>query len=259
LIPAKEYLSSLPTLVRLTGKTLVIGDLHADLDSTTRAIRKFKRGDYENILFLGDYTDRGEESIATINLLLGLMLQSPERVHLLRGNHEILWVNSKHGFLQELEEKGMEALHRMYNDLFSYLPVAAIIDDLVFAVHGGIPEGRPSLSVLRRIPRHFMKPDETTDRYILEMMWNDPTEDTDGFAPNRYRNRLKVYGKKAFKEFMDGNGLEKLVRGHQRWPEGSKYFFGKRLLSIFSCKSYIQEQVTKAAVVEGSSLKVLPL
>lgn len=256
---ARGHLSTLPNVISIEGRTLAIGDLHGDLETVTRAVKKFERGEYRNILFLGDYIDRGEDSRETMDLVLRLMLKHTEKVHLLRGNHEILWVNSKHGFKDELYTKGLGHLHQTYNEIFAFMPLAAIVNGSVLGVHGGIPEGLPRISAIQRLPRNYEDPDDHASRTMLEMLWNDPTDEHDRFAPNTYRGVWKVYGAGAFDEFMERNGLGVLVRGHQRWNEGFRYFFDRRLLSVFSCKSYVPEQVTKAAVIDGSNIKVVAL
>jgi len=257
--PAKDHLSTLPSLVRLQGRTLGIGDLHGDLDTATKVIRKYKRGDYRNLLFLGDYIDKGKENVATIDLLFELMLKERDRVFLLRGNHEILSVNAKQGLKGELEDKGMGQLHGLYNEVFSVMPVAAVIDGAVFAVHGGIPEGIPGLSDIRAIKKGIQDPEMDPDPLLTGLLWNDPDDSIDLFAPNEHRGQGDLYGPKAFRGFMDRNGLERMVRAHQRHKGGYAYFFDKGLVSIFSCKSYDPNQETKGAVVEGSNITVVPL
>lgn len=257
--PAAEALSRLPNIIEVKGTTLVIGDLHGDVGKATDAIRKFRRGDYDNILFLGDYVDRGTDSAATIDLLLGLKLQEGDRAHLIRGNHELLWVNSTFGFKDELERLGRGRLHRHYNEAFASMPFAALIDGTVLAVHGGIPEELPSLNDLGAVDRFLTEPDDVRDSLLLGTMWNDPSEECEGFCDNDYRGIWRVYGRAPFDNFMERNGLERLVRGHQRWPQGHMHFFDGRLVSVFSSTSYPGPVETKALVVDGDKMEVVPL
>lgn len=256
---AKEHLLSLSNVIEIDGRTLVIGDLHADMVSTTSAIRKFKRGDYDHILFLGDYVDRGKENMATVNTLFGLMLKEKDKAHMLRGNHEIKWVNTKHGLLHELEEMNMAELHNDLNDMFSKLPVAAIVGGKVFATHGGVPMELPTISEIQAQNRDFQDHDEDRDSLLLGLMWNDPNEVIDDFSPNEKRGRMYYFGKRALNNFLEKNGLESFVRGHERWIDGCKYLFDKKLLSLFSSKSYNRPIKTKAAIIDDGNIEVVPL
>ena len=105
----------------------------------------------------------------------------------------------------------------------------------------------------------MIEPDESRDRAFLGLLWNDPTEGALGFGHNDYRGYMRTFGSRVFHEFCDKNGIERFVRGHQRWPDGYRYFFDEKLLSIFSCASYSPDVRTKAAIVEGSNLKIVDL
>ncbi|OHT00044.1 hypothetical protein TRFO_33324 [Tritrichomonas foetus] len=100
---ASEVLQKKPTLLNLTGEFYVIGDLHGNIRDLLRILvaARFQVTDVK-LLFLGDYVDRGEFSIEVISLLLAMMIQFPDRVFLLRGNHEFAEVNEKYGFRDQL-------------------------------------------------------------------------------------------------------------------------------------------------------------
>jgi serine/threonine-protein phosphatase PP1 catalytic subunit len=257
--PARKLLTPRPSLIRLSGPTLVVGDLHGDLRAVTSAVNIFRSKGPSNLLFLGDYVDRGPDSWPVLELLFGEMLKDPDHVHLLRGNHETLWVNEEHGFKDELQRRKLLELHLPINDVFSLLPVAAVLDNLVFAVHGGVPETLTSLDMIKGLKKGVIEPDDKKDALLLGLMWNDPKEGSVGFGPNDYRGYMRTFGIDAFKAFLERNGLERMVRGHQRWKEGYRYFFDEKLLSIFSCASYSPQVRTKAALVEGTNITIIDL
>jgi serine/threonine-protein phosphatase PP1 catalytic subunit len=98
-----------------------------------------------NYLFLGDYVDRGKQSIETICLLMAFKIKWPENFFLLRGNHESEIVNRLYGFYDECKFiiiKGRRRynikLFKLFTVMFNWMPVSAIIDNKIFCVHGGI-------------------------------------------------------------------------------------------------------------------------
>lgn len=83
-----------------------------------------------NYLFMGDFVDRGFYSVETFLLLLALKVRYPERIHLIRGNHESRQITQVYGFYDEcLRKYGSVNVWRYCTDIFDYIPLAAIVDE----------------------------------------------------------------------------------------------------------------------------------
>lgn len=106
-----------------------------------------------NYLFMGNYVDIEGQSVETICLLLAYKIKYPENFFLLRGSHEIERVNRDLGFYSECGKKGGTALWETFNGVFDCLPLAAIIADGIFVVHGGLSPDLTSMEQIRQVTR----------------------------------------------------------------------------------------------------------
>ncbi|KZV32378.1 hypothetical protein F511_03661 [Dorcoceras hygrometricum] len=135
---AEQLFMNEPTVLQLKAPVKLFGDLHGQFGDLMRLFDEYgfpsTAGDitYIDYLFLGDYVDRGQHSLETITLLLALKIEYPDNVHLIRGNHEAADINALFGFRIECIERmgesdGIWAWTR-FNQLFNYLPLAALIE-----------------------------------------------------------------------------------------------------------------------------------
>jgi len=227
---------------------LFVGDTHGDLESAVRA-----RGLAERlggtVVLLGDYVDRGPRQVETLSFVLAWRLAEPERVVLLRGNHESPITNPYYGFLRALSDLYGASVYGRVSRLFAQLPYAALIGEEIFAVHGGVPKGLERAQSVAELPKGDLNPDHPV---ALQLLWNDPDEAVEEFAPSPRGPGIFRFGEAAFRRFVDNSGLKLVVRAHEFFPEGVRAFFGGGLLSVFSCRFY---GGTPAAVVVEEDLQ----
>ncbi|MBU7037285.1 MAG: metallophosphoesterase [Theionarchaea archaeon] len=240
-----------PSLIKVeAGPSYVVGDLHGDFEALKYIYRVWKKKKAANIIFLGDYVDRGSQQLETINFVLAMKVLFPDRVFLLRGNHETPSVNSYYGFSSACRERFQLQAKKMYNEynvLFSYFSPALLFKRILL-LHGGIPKG---ISRLQEIA-DLKKGDLNVDTMILgQILWNDPSERHPGFEFNWARGIHYTYGEKVFTDFLETHHVDGVVRGHEVFSEGYKYFFDDRLLSIFSSPDYEMGNRAKIAYLSG--------
>jgi diadenosine tetraphosphatase ApaH/serine/threonine PP2A family protein phosphatase len=188
---------------------------------------------YDGVVFLGDYADRGPEQIENFQHVLSAFIEAEGKVLLLRGNHEDMSVSRHYGFHDLLLERYGPGMVDSVSRFFRRLPLA-FLSGKVLAIHGGIPRDGLLVADLE----HYSVPDDIWENGVIaHLLWNDPSDEVAGWGPNFRGPGIFEFGKDAFREFMDRNGLALLVRGHQAFQEGYREFFGGKLLSVFSVPS----------------------
>lgn len=146
-LKSREIFLQQPILLELEAPLKICGDIHGQY---TDLLRLFEYGGFPpeaNYLFLGDYVDRGKQSLETICLLLAYKIKYPENFFLLRGNHECASINRIYGFYDECKRRYNIKLWKTFTDCFNCLPIAAIIDEKIFCCHGGLS---PDLQVINK-------------------------------------------------------------------------------------------------------------
>lgn len=250
---AGEIFSKEPQLLRRGDDFLLVGDIHGDFDSVAKAFEIAEKEGLD-LIFLGDYVDRGERQIESIAMLLERKLSWRDRLIMLRGNHESMEMNRWYGFYSVVTSQYGRELYLEFAKLFSQLPYAALINDEIFCVHGGLPEGMNRVEEVEEFSKGEIDP---VYRKAVELVWNDPCEDIEHFAPSWRGGGAKLFGRRAFENFMETNKLEIMIRAHEPQDIGYGYLFDGRLLSVFSCRYYGIPPA--AALIKGSEIKIIYL
>jgi len=234
---ASKLFETESSLLEIEGsKFLFVGDTHGDFNSTKKIVKLFLDGKYNYIVFLGDYVDRGISQIENINYVLCLKLFYPESVILLRGNHETPLANLYYGFYYEILRKLDKKFYDLYSELFAKMPYAVLANNHILALHGGIAENLKTIQQIENIEKNLI---DVRDPMVLQILWNDPSDDVLGFQPSMRGPGIRVFGKDIFEEFAKKNDIELMIRAHEVFSEGYRYFFEGKLLSIFSARNYV--------------------
>ncbi|TMW56497.1 hypothetical protein Poli38472_006507 [Pythium oligandrum] len=234
---AREVFLSQPMLLELEAPIKICGDIHGQYYDL---LRLFEYGGFPpdaNYLFLGDYVDRGKQSLETICLLLAYKIKYPENFFILRGNHECASINRIYGFYDECKRRYNIKLWKTFTDCFNCLPVAAVVDEKIFCMHGGLS---PELSQLEQIKR-LVRPTDVPDTGLLsDLLWADPDKDIMGWGEND-RGISFTFGADIVKQFLKRHNLELICRAHQVVEDGYEFFAKRQLVTVFSAPNYCGE------------------
>ncbi|CAA6673339.1 unnamed protein product [Spirodela intermedia] len=224
-VVSKEIFMRQPNLLELEAPIKICGDIH---------------GQYSDLLSLfeyGDYVDRGKQSLETICLLLAYKIKYPENFFLLRGNHECASINRIYGFYDECKRRSSVRLWKIFTDCFNCLPVAALIDDKILCMHGGLSPDLRSFDQIRNLQR----PSDVPDSGLLcDLLWSDPSKEFEGWGMND-RGVSYTFGPDIVRDFLEKHDLDLICRAHQVVEDGYDFFADKQLVTIFSASNYCGE------------------
>jgi protein phosphatase len=268
-----DIVASQPIVLRISTPCKVFGDVHGQYIDLMTFFYKWgepkegSNGDIAAIdyLFLGDYVDRGNMSLETIVLLMALKVKHPDRIHLLRGNHEDKLINMNFGFLEEcqyrLNEDSMmdDSVFSIINEFFEYLPLAAIVEDQILCLHGGIGANVNRISDIEAIERPLEVIHEASNKQqqiVMDILWSDPTDNDDelGIQPNLQRDsnnygNIVKYGPDVVKKFLQNNNLSFIIRAHECVLDGFERFAGGAVITLFSATDYCRRHNNAGAML----------
>jgi serine/threonine-protein phosphatase PPG1 len=244
----KDVLETESNVKALAPPVTVVGDVHGQFYDILELFRVAGPIPDTNYLFMGDYVDRGPHSVETITLLACLKLKYPERVTLLRGNHESRQITQVYGFYVECVRKySSQSVWQSFTDMFDYLPIAAVIGSSILAVHGGLSPSVHALDQVRILDRFAEIPHEGP---IADLMWSDPDPEKQGFVVSP-RGAGYVFGYDVARRFLWLNSLDHIVRAHQLCMSGYQLLFKDECMStVWSAPNYCYRFGNAASVLE---------
>ena len=222
---AEQIFAAEAKLIRLeSGRCVIAGDTHGDLEATERVIHKYLKPD-NKLVFLGDYVDRGPSSLQNINYLLREKAEHQDTVYLLMGNHEGHAVSS---FQPADFWEGLDVgLRQRYGEVLCRLPLAVSSSNGIIALHGALPD----VAALEDI--NSIEPGSTEWQQIT---WGDWHETAGGFlGGDPCAGRLQ-FGRDWFEQLMSRFRRNILIRSHQ--PDAPAVMYGRRCLTIFTSSVY---------------------
>lgn len=260
----REMFMQEPRCIQLRSPLYVFGDVHGNLedlnffsDNVWKLGMQLTAGKF---LFLGDYVDRGMSSLECIAYLFAQKLIVPTKLYLLRGNHETRGVNGweehygdgsflgqcKLRFGVELGEQVWEVV----NCAFDCMPLAAVIDNDIFCVHGGVP--RPignsnriadinSVPAVSGIDPEYEHETPESMQIASDCLWADPAPedmedelDEHGYGESPRGGDAVCFGNRAIDIFFQQHNFSYIMRAHEAHAQGVGLSKAARVFTVFS-------------------------
>jgi serine/threonine-protein phosphatase 6 catalytic subunit len=247
----KEILIEESNVQPVSAPVTICGDIHGQFHDLLELFNKGGEIPNTRYIFMGDFVDRGHNSVETFQYLLCLKALYPDCITLLRGNHESRQITQVYGFYEECVKKYGNANPWKYCvEVFDFLNLAALVDGKVFCVHGGLSPALRTIDQIQILERVQEIPHEGP---YCDLMWSDPEDITDWAISPRGAGYL--FGSKATKEFTFVNDIDLVCRAHQLVMEGYKYHFPeKNLVTVWSAPNYCYRCGNIASVLALDSL-----
>ncbi|KAG6489245.1 hypothetical protein ZIOFF_050514 [Zingiber officinale] len=276
---AKEVLMEENNVQPVKSPVTICGDIHGQFHDLAELFRIGGKCPDTNYLFMGDYVDRGYYSVETVTvrkLLVALKVRYPQRITILRGNHESRQITQVYGFydecLRKISEYGNANVWKIFTDLFDYFPltalvrapyhflknlaeystilcmkfslctaICAIVESEIFCLHGGLSPSIETLDSIRNFDRVQEVPHEGP---MCDLLWSDPDDRCGwGISP---RGAGYTFGQDISEQFNHTNNLKLIARAHQ---------LEQKVVTIFSAPNYCYRCGNMASIMEVDECK----
>uniref|UniRef100_A0A913HU59 Serine/threonine-protein phosphatase n=1 Tax=Strongyloides stercoralis TaxID=6248 RepID=A0A913HU59_STRER len=231
---AGEILANEPTLLLINSDTrnetfLILSDIHGCFEVLIHNFYYYHCLPKKKIILLGDYVDKGADDAFICLLLFLCKIVWPDKIFLLKGNHEIRDMNRQKDFPDNCEILlGDKSTFYMFNFVFERMPIAAIWNNKVYLAHGGISQWITCREDITNIKKPLKLNRSLKSRLLItDILWSDPYRKSyrtkDEFC--RYFSVSKrgcgfVYSKEGLEGIMKCLNVSIVIRGHQTSREG---------------------------------------
>lgn len=263
-----------PSLLRLRAPLKIFGNINGQIGDLLKLFEHFgmpcdilKQGDIEGFtyLFLGDYIDYGKFNVEVLCLLFALKIKYPDSIFMLRGHHEDIFVNKSLGFAEECIAKfndnlnDANSIYQQFNRLFEYLPLAALVEEKILCVHGGIGNSLNSLSEIDSLERPIEVshiPSTPYEKIVVDLLLSDPVsyEHELKNQSNAERDFFSAgyvckFGMERITKFLSENNLSFIIRSHENVIDGFEKFANEKVVTVFSNMNYMGKNLNASAVL----------
>lgn len=246
---AREILVEEANVQSVDAPVTICGDIHGQFYDLKELFKVGGEIPSCSYLFLGDFVDRGYYSVETFLLLLALKVRYPDRITLIRGNHESRQITQVYGFYDECMKKyGSVNVWRHCTDIFDYLSLAAVVEGKVLCVHGGLSPAIDTLDQIRTLDRKQEVPHEGG---MCDLLWSDP-EEIEGWGMSP-RGAGYLFGGDIVQKFFEINDVNLIARAHQLVMEGFKTMFPINAVSHGRSLSSLSPSPPAGSVFQGGA------
>ncbi|XP_010097546.2 serine/threonine-protein phosphatase 7 [Morus notabilis] len=235
---ASSILSKEPNCVEVDcrgedSKVVVVGDVEGHFHDLLNIFNLAGLpSENQFYVFNGNYVDRGAWGVEVFLALLAWKVLMPNRVYLLRGNHETKFCTLMYGFEQEVKAKYGDQGEMVFNkcsECFKELPLASIIAGCVYTTHGGLFRSTQlrrskrkraqilelgSLEDLSNMNRFLIGASLEDSSILTDILWSDPSKE-DGLFENADRRMGLSWGPDCTETFLKESKLKLIIRSHQ--------------------------------------------
>ena len=268
---ASQLLASESNLIEIEAPCVIFGDLHGQFYDFVNILCDYPQPSDTHMLFLGDYVDRGYFGCENVFLLMAMKVTYPDKIHLLRGNHECRLMTAYFNFKQEVLHKYSESVYNEIMKTFDCLPICALLKSELgkfFCVHGGISPNLNTLSDINKFNR-FREPPSAG--LFCDLLWADPLDESVyfrlsekqkqewqkiSFTDNKVRGCSYSYGFQGVDDFLKRNDITSIIRAHEVQKEGCNLHYFNRddithplVMTLFSAPNYCDVYDNDGAVL----------
>lgn len=245
---------------------VIISDLHGDSNSLFRILseinyKQFLSKELNKLVFLGDYIDRGSDSLSIIYSVSYLKSTYPDSVILMKGNHEAPaeFPFSPHDFPYEVEDRFGNRWREIYKDIlsmFTMLTLATVVKHKLLLVHGGLPTQEAAAENFRESIA-FAHERQVRNSVLEEILWNDPRQIDENKGQERSRRGLgRYFGPNVTRTWLQATGTKAVIRGHEPC-QGFRLDHDNMIMTLFSCTGLYPNSAAAYLMINASKLDII--